>query len=119
MARLDRRPVALDERQFEQRVHVENARPQAVVDVVIVIGNVVGDRRDLRLEARPAAQLERKAAVGLGHRPGRRCNRAIMLGEAFQRLPAQVEPVEIGVARLQPCHEPQRVGVMVEPAGVG
>ena len=85
-------------RQFEQRVHVENARAQPVVDVVIVVGDVVGDRRDLRFEARPACQFERKGRVGLGHRPGRLRHRPIVLGEAFQRLPAQVEAVEIGVS---------------------
>ena len=110
---------ARDERQFEQRVHIENARAQPVVDVVIVVGDVVGDRRDLRFEARPACQLERERRVGLGHRPGRLRHRPIMLGEAFERLPAQIEPVEIGIRRLQPRHEPQRVGIVVEPAGVG
>ena len=39
---------------------LEDAGAQAVVDVVIVIGDIVGDRRDLRLEARPAAELERR-----------------------------------------------------------
>ena len=37
----------------------EQARAQAVVDVVGVVGDVVGERRRLRLEARVQAEVER------------------------------------------------------------
>ena len=39
-----------------------------------------------------------------------------MLDEALERLPGEVEPVERGVAPLQPRHDPQRLGVVVEAA---
>ena len=47
------------------------------------------------------------------------CDRAVMLGEALERLPAEVEPVEIGIGRLQPSDDAQRVGIVVEPPAVG
>ena len=42
-----------------------------------------------------------------------------MLGEAFERLPAEVEPVEIGVRSFQPGDDADGVGIVVEPADVG
>ena len=42
-----------------------------------------------------------------------------MLHQPFQRLPAQIEPVELGIAPLQPRHDPQCLGVVVEPAMAG
>ena len=93
---------------------------QPVVDVVIVVGDVVGDRRDLRFEARPAVKLERETP----HRPrpspsSGSVDRPIMLGEPLERFPAQIEPVEIGIGIFERGHEPQRVGVVIEPAGIG
>ena len=84
---------------------------------MIVVGDVVGDRRDLRLEARPAAELEREFGIGLGQRPGRLRDRAVMLGQALQRLPAEVEPVEARIGAFQPGQQPDRVGIVIEAAG--
>ena len=39
-----------------------------------------------------------------------------MLDQAFQRLPGQVQPVELGIAPLQPRHHAQRLRVVVEAA---
>ena len=39
-----------------------------------------------------------------------------MLDQALQRLPGQVQPVERGVAPLEPGHDAQRLGVVVEAA---
>ena len=65
-------PAARDQRHVEQFLEREQPGAQPVVDVVIVVGDVVGDRRDLRLQARPARQIEREFRIGLGQRPGRR-----------------------------------------------
>ncbi len=86
---------------------------------MIVVGDIVGDRRDLRLEAGPGAKLEVTFGIGFGQRPGRIGDRAIMLGETFERFPAQVEAVEIRVGIFQPGDDAQRMGIVVEPAGVG
>src|SRR5947209_18958601 len=42
--------------------------------------------------------------------------RAIMLHQAFEHVPGEVEAIEAGVALLEPCDDPQRLGVMVETA---
>ena len=72
---------------------------QAVVDVVGVVGDVVGDRRRLRLQAGMKCELEALArVVGEDRARERRVrasvavgspsaeHRAIVLDEAFQRL---------------------------------
>ena len=81
---------------------------------MIVVGDVVGERGDLRLEAGPGAERQIHLGIGLGQRPGRRGDRAIMLGEAFQRLPAEVEPRPARIGRLDPGDDAQRVRVMIE-----
>ncbi len=45
--------------------------------------------------------------------------RAVVLDQPFQRLPGQVEPVEIGVAPLQRGDHVQRLRVVVEAAEAG
>jgi len=85
---------------------------------VIVVGDVVGDRGDLCLEARPAGEVEVEAGVGLGEGPWRGGYGAVVLGEALECLPRQVEPVEVGVDAFEAGHEAERVGVVVEPAEV-
>ena len=42
-----------------------------------------------------------------------------MLDQPFQRLPGEIEPVESGVAPLERGDDPQRLGVVIEAAGVG
>ena len=51
------------ERDEADIVQAEQARAQAVVDVVGVIGDVVGDRGRLRLEARESIEFERVAPI--------------------------------------------------------
>ena len=62
-----------DQRHLEQLLEREQAGAQAVVDVVIVVGDVVGDRRHLRLEARPAAPD--RAGIRSRPRPAPRADR--------------------------------------------
>ena len=60
---------ALHDRQLDQLVEVQQPGAEPVVDVVIVVGDVVGDRGDLRLEARPGAKLEVPLGIRFGHAP--------------------------------------------------
>ena len=39
-----------------------------------------------------------------------------MLDQALQSFPGQVQPVEVGIAPLEPRDDPQRLGVVVEAA---
>ncbi len=102
---------------------------QRVVDVVGVVGDVVGDRGGLRLEA----------GVGLGHQVGAGRNiveperqplvdvtadravlgvdqRAVVLEDALEGLPAEVQAVVLGVAVLEARHDAQRLQVVVKAA---
>ena len=51
--------------------------------------------------------------------PGAVGERAVVLDQAFERFPGQVEPVEIGIAPLQRRHDVQRLRVVVEAAEAG
>ena len=109
---------------------VEQARAQAVVDVVGVIGDIVGDRRGLRLEAGVEAESRAAAACRKrGSQPGRRgrdsaptarlrrrCSGPLCLTRPSSVSRRQVEAVEIGVAALELGDDAQRLAVVVEAA---
>ena len=50
-----------------------------------------------------------------GHRRIRAGERAIVLDQAFQRFPGQVQPVKLGIAPLQPRDDAQGLGIVVKP----
>ena len=39
-----------------------------------------------------------------------------MLGHPLKRFPAQIQPIEIGIAVLQHCQNADRLFIMLEPA---
>src|SRR5580704_17068518 len=97
-----------------------------------VVGDVIGDRRRLRLEAGESGQGEALPLVVSGDRLGqapcaparKRLARSveqgtIVLDQAFQLLEGQVRAVESGVTPLQFGHQAQAVAVMVEAAEWG
>ena len=125
----DLRQDVAQERDFPQVVDGEHAGPQPIIDVVGVIGDVVGDRPGLRL--RTGELGEGKVLAGaifddlLRNPPlrvaaGRRARGvgqgAVVLDQAFEGFPGEVEAVEAGVAALQAGHHRQRLGIMVETA---
>ena len=110
-----------DQRHVEQFVEPEEARLQAVINIVVVVGDVVGDGRDLGLGRGPAVQPQAPAGVELAdHAPGRAVqfpgHRAIVLDDPFQRFPGQVQALEVRIAMLQLGHDPKGLDVVVEPA---
>ena len=129
MLRGDLAQDVAEQRQRREVLDLEQLGAQAVVDVVGVIGDVVGDGAALRLGAGIAPELEvvparivgdgaRQAALAIARdrMPGAVGQRAVVLDQAFERLPGQIEPVEIGVAPLQRRHDVQRLRVVVEAA---
>src|SRR5262249_46547662 len=58
-------------------------------------------------------------AIAAERRTGAVGERAVVLDEALERLPGQVEAVEGGVAALEPGDDPQRLGIVVEAAMLG
>ena len=130
--------VDLVEQSFDKRdgcvhfVEREETGAQAVVDVVGVVGDVVGDRRRLRLEARMQAQIQtlqliisddrgRNAArpVSLGGRARGVKKRPVVLYEARQRRLRQIEPVKGGIAALEFGDDAQAMAVVVEAPVLG
>jgi len=55
-------------------------------------------------------------AVAADRLPLRVEHRPIMLDEAFQHFPGEVQPVEMRIAALEARHDAQGLGVVVEPA---
>ena len=118
-----------DQRHLGEVVEGEKLGAQAVVDVVGVIGDVVGDGGDLGLGAGKAPELEilglaiepdavrqamlaiaaHRIAAAVGQRP-------VVLDEAFERLPGEIQPVESGVAPLERGHRAQRLRIVIEAA---
>ena len=116
LARRRLRQRLADHRQMREVGRLEQLRAQAVVEVVAVIGDVVGQRGDLRLRRGIGVQRQRMSRVVFGDIGGRLAQRAVVLGQALQRLPAQVEPVEGGVAALQQRHHAQALRIVIEAA---
>ena len=129
MAGLDLGHQNGDEIDVAQIVEIEKPGPQAVVEVVRIIGDIVGDRRRLRLEARIGCKLEAPARVIFEDRRRHAAQsiaaerpavlaeeRTIVLDEPFERFPDEIEPVEIGIAALELGHDAQRLRIVVEAA---
>ena len=72
------------------------------------------------MRARIVSDRARHAAraIALDRVPGAVGQRAVVLDQPFQRLPGEVEPVEVGVAALQRGDHVQRLRVVVEAAAV-
>jgi hypothetical protein len=107
---------------------VDETSAHAVVDVVCVVGDVVGDGRSLGLwssvggepEVMPARVFrnrERQAlcrvsphrvSCGIGQRP-------VVLDESLEGFPGQVQSVEARVASLEERDHPEALRVVIEP----
>ena len=86
---------------------------------MVVVSDVVGDGCGLRLQTGPGLKFQIPFGLGLGHRPSGFKHRTIVLGQALERFPAEVEPVEVRIGRFEPGDDADGVRVMVEAAGVG
>ena len=97
-----------------------------------VIGDVVGDRRRLRLEARVGCEAERLDSivfedrrrhaarpVTLGRRAGGGEERTVVLDEPGKGWLGEIQAVEFGVAALERGDDAQRMAVVVEAAMIG
>ena len=118
---LNRAQDRADKRHLGQLVQSEDTRRQPVIDVVVVVGDIVGDRRDLRFGRGPGPQAKIERAVEIDDRLPRRplqhagC-RAVVLDDPFQGLPGQVQAVESGVAPFETGQHSEGLDVVVEPA---
>ena len=117
------------QRQVAQIDQLDEAGAQPIVDVVGVVGDVVGHRRHLCLRRGPAGQLQivfahilangqwQAAFAVFSRGPALRVEQwAVVLHQAFQRFPCQVQAVEAGVTALQLRDDSQGLGVVLETA---
>jgi hypothetical protein len=103
-------------------------RPErkAIVDVVGVVGNVIGNGRDLGFKARMAARATDHDAVVLQDRFGHRLavtGVAIVSGPLCLTRPSSISqlrlrPVKLRVALLELGDDPERLGIVVKPARI-
>ena len=93
-----------------------------------IVGDIVGDRRALGLDAGIAPQLQIVDLVEVGDRARHLAGKApslavgqrpVVLDQALKGFPGEIEAVELGVAALQPGDDAQRLGVVVETAPAG
>jgi len=112
-----------DQRQLHQVGDLEQAGAQAVVDVVVVVGDVVAQGSDLRLRPGMAAELEVMVLAifddggrQLAERAAILQQRPVVLHRALERFPGEVEPVELGIALLELGEDAERLCVVVEAA---
>ena len=107
-----------DERDVNEVAQREKTGAQGIVDIMRVVGDVVGDGRSLRFEAgeragqKVGAGRDVRGRAGIGER-------TIVLEDALERLPAQIEPVMLGVAVLEPGHDAERLQIVIEAAAAG
>ena len=85
---------------------------QAVIHIVIVVGDLVGQIGDLRFQR--GAAIVQEALAQLAQLGG--VLRRAMLEDAFARFEAQVQSVECGIALFQLVHDAQRLQVVLESA---
>ncbi len=114
-----------EKRHLLQHVEGQIAGTKAVIDIMRVVSDVVGDRRNLRLQTGIGGNFEIMdfAIVqdGLRHRAmgalavGRH-QRTVVFDQAFERLPGKIEPVEFGITPLELRHDAQGLRIVVEAA---
>jgi hypothetical protein len=106
--------LRVEQRLLAQLVERQQPGAVAVVNVVVVVGDRIGDVGYLRLEARLPALQEALANVPELTRVALRA----VLEDAFARLEHEVETREIGVLRLELIDDSQRLQVVLEASVV-
>ena len=97
---------------IRQLVERDEAGAQAVVDIVIVIGDLIGHIRDLRFERRLPASEKALAEIA---EPARVFTRT-MLEDAFARFKAEIEAVERAVVLFELIDDGEALQVVLEAA---
>ena len=117
--------VALDQWHVAQALNRDHARPEPIVEIMAVIGDVVGQRRHLRLGG--GKFVEPEIVPGIVTRYDRRQRsvliaavwagqRAVVLHKAFQHLPGQVQAIKARIFALNRGDHTQALGVVIKAA---
>ena len=99
---------------------MEQTGAQAIVDIVVVVGDVVGDGGCLRLAAGESGKLQIMAADIFGDVAGHELGsqRPVMFDNALQGFPGKIEAVEFRIAAFQPGDDRQGLRVVIEAAEI-
>ena len=107
-------PVVMQAEQIAVREagECQQARPQAVISVMVIIGDLVGDIGYLRLQTRSLTVDKAPAYLA----QGRRVLLRAVFQDAFAGLEGQVQTGKGGIALFQPIDDPERLQVMLKAA---
>eukprot|EP00456_Euglypha_rotunda_P041439 TRINITY_DN3215_c0_g2_i9.p1 TRINITY_DN3215_c0_g2~~TRINITY_DN3215_c0_g2_i9.p1 ORF type:complete len:276 (-),score=44.21 TRINITY_DN3215_c0_g2_i9:11-838(-) len=107
--------VGCDQGNFTKLLESDQARTHAVVDIVRVVGNLVGKVAQLRLQTGLRAIEETTPdTAGLMKLERLRVASGAVLEDAFPRLETEIQSFEAGIALLEPVHDSQRLEVVLE-----
>ncbi len=93
-----------------QRLGLEHARAQAVIQVVGGVGQLVGDVADLRLQVTAQVRVELAGIRDVVLR--------LVLDHALAHLPGEIQPGELGIALFQLGDDAQGLAVVIEAAEI-
>jgi len=104
--------LAAEDRDFLELVEPEQAGAKSVVDVVVVVGDLVGEIRELSLESGLASFEE--TAPHLAQRA--RVRRRAVLEDSLARLERQIQTRKLGISFLELVYHAQGLEVVLETA---
>ena len=92
---------------------------------MIVVGNVIGQGRNLRLSRSIAFQLQilllsifHNRARQIIQPAPRKDHRSIVLHNTFEHFPRQVQPIKFSITMLKLGQNPQSLGIVIKPTKV-
>ena len=104
-------------RQVADILEAEHPGPDAILEIMADIGDVIGSAGGLRLRRGLAAQIEMMRGVKLGEcKRDRSRHRAIMLGHALQGFECEIQPIVADIAALEPGHDADCLRIVFEPS---
>ena len=124
MAGVEISPELGEHRDVLQRSEAKQIGAQSIIDIVSVIGDVVGNGGSLRFGAGLAPQHEVVGGSKLVNRGGKVSpegisvavgQRAIVLDDTFQGFPSEIETIKLRITSFDPCDDTQCLGVVIEP----
>ena len=104
--------MSSEQRHIAQIRYLQKARTEAVIDIVVVVGDFVGQVRDLGFEAWLVPLEEALAEVA----EGTRIRQGAVLEDSLPALERQVQSGKFRVTVLELVHDTQRLHVVLEPA---
>ena len=98
---IDSGETSLQQRQFGNFIGGKQLGTQPVMQVMVVIGDIIRQRRNLRFTAGISVYLKIMHRIVIGQRIGDvTAHWAIVFGNPFECFPRQIKPIEISIMTL-------------------